>query len=190
MRVWAEFRYLAGPWLSSGINLRTAGLGIKAQEDVLIHIRFAFHEPNGSAGTFEKPQITVARHVNQALDGAPAAPVIDKDRRRNFVPIPRIVGVILEMSFDFASGNIDCDSRRSVEIVAGPLVTYPWAAIASAPVSQVGFRVVISGNPDWSSAGLPLIAFRPRLAARLSRRRDGVGSPLFLSGIRIERRNK
>ena len=59
----------------------------------------------GPSRALEKPQVAVAGHVDQTLDGAPAALVVHQDRRRNFVPVPGIVGVVLEVSFDLARGR-------------------------------------------------------------------------------------
>ena len=89
------------------------------------------------------------------------------------------------VALDLAGSGIDRDSRSRVKIIARTLVTHPRATIAGAPKGQIGLRIVITGNPDGATAGLPLIALRPGFAARFSRRRHSVDSPHFLPGVRV-----
>ena len=44
--------------------------------------------------------------------------------------------------------DVERDRRRGVEVVAGPLVAHPRAAVAGAPVREVGLRIVVAGHPD------------------------------------------
>ena len=90
------------------------------------------------------------------------------------------------ISLDLAGRLVERHDRAGIEIVAGPLVAHPWAAIAGAPERQVGLRIEHAGDPHGTAAGLPLIALRPRLAAGLAGCGDGVGAPQFLAGVGIE----
>src|ERR1051325_7567020 len=66
------------------------------------------------------------------------------------------------------------------------LIAHPRSAVASAPVGDVGFGIVVAGDPHRAAAGLPLVAaLGPRLAPGFSWRRDGVSAPQLLAGIRI-----
>ena len=183
-------RALPVPGLCVRIDIRPAGLRIQALEHVLIHVRLAFDELDAPVAAhhaaIEEPQIAVARDIDQTLDGAPVALEIDQDRRRNFVPIPGIVRMVLEVSLDLAGGDIERDGRRGVEIVAGPLVAHPRTAVADAPVREVRVRIVISRDPDGAAAGLPLVALGPGFAAGFAGRGNRVGAPLLLAGFRIE----
>ncbi len=79
---------------------------IETQEYVLLDVRLAFHKLDAPAildgPAIEKPQISIARDIDQTLDGAPITLVIHQDRRRNLVPIPRVVRIVLEMTLDRA----------------------------------------------------------------------------------------
>src|SRR6185295_5623576 len=105
------------------------------------------------------------------LDGPAVALVIDDDRRRYFVPVPGFVRVVLEVTSDAAGRDVEGHRGRRVQIVARALVAHPRAAVAGAPEREVRFGIVRASHPDRPTAGLPLIAFRPCLAARLARSR-------------------
>src|SRR5439155_638971 len=149
-------------------------------------VGLALDKTNGTAGSLEKPKIPVARDIDEALDRASAAAVVHEDRRRYFIPVPGVVGVILEMTFDLAGGYIECDGRCGVKIVAGTLITDPWSAVPSAEVSEIGVRVIISRHPNRRATSLPLVTFGPRFASRLSGSRDRVGPPEFLSCVEVK----
>src|SRR6185436_12442215 len=108
----------------------------------------ALYETNGAAGALEEPQIAVARHIDEPLDGSAAAPVVDKDRWRYLIPIPGVIGVILEMTFDLTGGHIKCDGGCGIKIVPGTLIAYPWAAVAGTKISDIGVHIVVPGDPD------------------------------------------
>ena len=99
MQVRAEIGGLAGAGLVRGIDVRTAGLGIQRLENVLVHEGLAFDEfhapvaPDHAA--IDEPQIAVPSDIDQALDGPAVALEIHQDRRRNLIPIPGIVGMVL-----------------------------------------------------------------------------------------------
>ena len=77
--------------------------------------------------------------------------------------------MILEVPSDLSGLAIERHDGRGVEIVAGALVAHPGAAVAGAPIGEIGLRIVGRGHPDRSASGLPLIASRPGLAAGLTR---------------------
>ena len=91
----AEFRRLAGAGLVGRIDVGPSGLRIEALEHVLLHVRLAFDELDRAVRALEKPQIAVARDVDQPLDRSAVALVVDENRRRHLVPVPRIVRVVL-----------------------------------------------------------------------------------------------
>src|SRR5262249_56870323 len=92
-----EAGHLAARRLVIGIDLRTSGPGVEALEDVLFDVRLAFDELDPVARPLEKVQITAAREVDETLDRPAVALVIDQDRRRHFVAVPRFVRRVLEM---------------------------------------------------------------------------------------------
>src|SRR5206468_12631519 len=124
-----ELGLLAGSGPARRIHIRSARLRIETPEYVLPDVGCAIDEANGAAASLEKPEIAVARHVDEAADGSAAALVIDEDRRRYLVPVPGIVRVVLEMAFDFSGRDVQRDRRRGVQIVAGPLVAHPRTAV-------------------------------------------------------------
>src|SRR5262245_8210242 len=92
--------HFSGAGLAHGIHVGTAGFGIKTLEDVLPYKGRTFNEIDFAVGALEKPKVTVASDVDQALDVTAIAFVIDQNWRRDFIPIPRIVGVILVVSLE------------------------------------------------------------------------------------------
>src|SRR3954466_15497845 len=94
--------------------------------------------------------------------------------------------MILKVSLEFSGRNVEGNYRRCVEIVSGTLIAHPGAAVARSPIRDIRVGVVVSGDPDWTAAGFPLIARRPGLASRLSWSRNGISSPLLFSGFRIK----
>ena len=95
------------------------------------------------------------------------------------------------VALDRAGRDVESDGRRGVEIVAGPLVAHPRSAVAGSEVGEVGFRIVVAGDPDRSAAGLPLLAAgRPGVAAGFARRRNGEGPPQRLAGVHVVRRDE
>src|SRR5207247_4782427 len=109
------------------------------------------------------------RDVDQALHGAAVALIVDHDRRRDLVPVPGVVGMILVMTLDLAGGDVERDHRRGVEIVARPLIAEPRRGIAGAPEGEVGLGIVGAGHPDRAAAALVMVAAcRPGFAAGLA----------------------
>src|SRR5262249_44684635 len=143
-----EFRRFAGSRLTRRVDIRTAGLRIYAAKHVLFDERFAVDEIDRAVGAFEEPQIAVARDVNESLDRATVPLVVDGDRRRPLIPIPRVVRVVLVIALDSPGRRVNGNRRRGVEIVARSLIAHPGTAVAGAPEHQVRVGIVVAGDPD------------------------------------------
>src|SRR6266852_6046853 len=141
----AEICLLVGARLVVGINLRPPGLRIHALENVLLHKWPAIDKIYRTLGALEEPEIAVASHVDQTTDRSSIPLVVDQNRRRYLIPIPRFVRIVLMVALDPARGHIDRDCRGGEEIVAWALVTHPRAAVAHSPERQVRFWVVVPG---------------------------------------------
>ena len=181
----AEIRQLAGAGLVFLGHDRMAGLRVQAGECVVIDEGLAGDEVDRPRGAFQHPQIPVARHIDQALDGLPVVLVVDDDRRRDLVPVPGIVLVVLVITLHLPGVRVQRDDRGCEEVVARPLVAHPGTAIAGAPEGQFGVRIIHPGDPNGRPTGLPLVAFRPGLTARLARRRHHEGLPQFLARLGV-----
>src|ERR1700758_3608810 len=96
----------------------------------------------------------------------------------------------LEMALDLSCGGGDRHSRTCIEIVARPLVAHPRPAIPGTPKREIGLRIVGAGDPDRSTAGLPLVTRGPRLGSWLARRRHGISLPRRLPGFGVKRRDE
>ena len=94
--------------------------------------------------------------------------------------------MILVIPLDRAGRDVERDHRRDIEVVARTLIADRRPAVARAPVGEVRLGIVVAGHPHGRAAGLPVIAFRPRLAARLAGRGHGVGAPALLARLEIE----
>src|SRR5262249_32488461 len=115
--------------------------------------------------------------VDEAFVVAAIALIVDEYWRRNLVIIPRVILMILEVTFDSSGRNIQGDSRRCVKVIAGTLVTDRRSAIARSPIREISFGVVVACYPHRGASGLPLVAVGPCVAARLSGRGDGESAP-------------
>src|SRR4030095_414644 len=104
-----------------------------------------------------------------AFDGSAVALIVDQERRRHLVPVPRLVRGVLEVALDLSGGDVDRDGRRDVEVISRPLIAHPRTAVPRYPVRDVRLRIVVAGDPHGGAAGPPLIAFRPCLAAGFAR---------------------
>src|SRR4029453_9581113 len=98
-------------------------------EDVLVYEWGGGDEIDLLPAALEHPDIAVATGMDQALDVATANFEVGKDRRIDFVPVPRIVIVVLEMRLDLAAVGIDGDHRGGVEVVAGMGIARPRRGI-------------------------------------------------------------
>src|SRR4030095_12941892 len=102
VRTRAEVSLLPRTWFASGVDVRPSSLRIETWKYRLRDERFPFHEADWPGAAFEEPQVPVARHVDQSSDRAVVALVVDENRRRNFIPVPRFVRVVLEVPLDLS----------------------------------------------------------------------------------------
>src|SRR5580698_2730477 len=128
-------------------------------------------------GALQEPNIAVAGNVNQPFDGTWTALVVDQYWRRDFVPIPGVIGVVLKITFYRPSGHVQRQRRRGVEIVTRPLVAHPGSGVTDPPIRQVRPRIIVASNPHRTASGLPLIALGPAAAARFARSRNRISTP-------------
>ncbi len=98
--------------------------------------------------------------------------------------------MVLVITPDGAGGDVECENRRGIEVVARPLIAHPRPAIAGAPIGDVGRGIVIAHDPHRAAARLPLVAFGPGFAARLAGRRHGICFPQRLPGPGVEGRDE
>src|SRR5207247_4110071 len=96
----------------------------------------------------------------------------------------------LIMPFQLARVGVERDHRRGVEIVARPRVAVPIGPrVADAPVGQVRVRIVRTGDPNRSAAGLPGVA-APTFATRLAGSGNRVEAPRLPAGLDVVRRQE
>src|SRR4030095_5635772 len=161
----AEVRGLARGGVVFRIDIRTTGLWIESFESRLLDVGLAVDKGDLAVTALQKIHVAVAGDIDQTFDRPAIAPEVDQDRRRNFVPVPRFVWSVLEVPFDFSCRRIDCDRGSGIEVVAWPLISHPGAAIPDSPECEIGFRIVVTRNPDRTAAGLPLVAVGPGFAS-------------------------
>src|SRR5262245_14547843 len=173
-----EVREFASARLARRIDIRFAGRGIETAKHGLSHVRYALNKSNGPGSAIQEPHVAIASDVDEALHRSAVPLKVHQNGRRHFVPVERLIGRVLEVTLDLSGGHINGNRRRGVEVVARALITHPRSAVASAPIGQTGFGIVVAGHPHRPSAGLPLLAaFGPRLASRFTRRWNSVGTP-------------
>src|SRR6266487_845364 len=90
------------------------------------------------------------------------------------------------IALELAGRGIERDRGCRIKIVAGTTVAHPRPAVSGSDEKKIRLGIVIRRHPDGASAVLPLIAFRPGLAAGFSRSRNREGSPQFLATLGIE----
>ena len=84
------------------IYIRAAGFRVQTLENILFYKWPAIDITDLAVTAVEKTYIAVTRDVDQSGDGLASALEIHDNGRGNFIPIPRIVRVVLEVAFDFA----------------------------------------------------------------------------------------
>src|ERR1700722_529868 len=137
---------------------------------------------DGAFLALEKPDIAIFSDVDETLDGFPVAFVIDQDRRGYFIPVKCLVRHILVVTADFACSYIDGDGRAGIQVVARAFISHPRAAVAGSPESQLGFRIVVPGDPGRTAAAFPLLATHwPAVTSRFTRGRNRKCSPHLLA---------
>src|SRR5207245_8465482 len=170
--------------LALRVVARAAAHRIDLGEHLLGDERLRVHEPDAVGTALEPPQIAVAARVHEALDEASVLFEIDEQRRRDFVPVPGIVPVVLMVTADPAGTGIEGEDRRRVEVVAGMHVTGPRRRVARPPERQVELRIVVRREPHRDAARLPRFAL-PALATPLARSRARMGLPHRLAAARV-----
>src|SRR5262245_33524723 len=125
---------MIGKFASAGftrqVDIRPARFRVKTLEDVLLYVRHAFYKVDLPVGSLEEPKITVACDVDQALHGSTVALIIHKYRRRDLIPVPGIVRMILVVALDLSRRNVDGYSRRRIKVVARTLIPHPWSTVS------------------------------------------------------------
>ena len=181
---------LARGWLAVGIDVGSTGLRVQAAKDRLPHVRRALDEADRTGAALEEPEIAVAGHVDQPFHRAATTLVVDEDWGRHLVPVPRVVGVVLEVAAIWPVVT-------SIAIVEAVYRLSPgrWSPIHGPPlpvpqIRQARLRIVVARHPYRGAARLPLIAGRPRLAAGLAGRGHCVGLPQPASRSRRRTRRR
>ena len=108
---WTEVRHSVGAGLLDRINHWTSRLRIEARVDVLPDEWLPVDEIDLVFGALEKPEITASADIDQPLDCPAASTVVDENRRRYFVPVPRLVWIVLLMPDDFSIRDVQGDGR-------------------------------------------------------------------------------
>ena len=98
---------------------RASGHRIDLGEDFLGDERPRVHELDAVGAPLQPPEVAVAARVHQALHRAPVLRKVDQQRRRDLVPVPGVVPVVLVMITDLARVDVERDHRRRVEVVSG-----------------------------------------------------------------------
>jgi len=80
----------------------------------VVHERLTGDEVDLVGGTLKPPQIAVAGDIDEAFHIFAVVLVVDEDRRRDFVPVPRIVLVILEVPLDLPALAVERDTLGEV----------------------------------------------------------------------------
>src|SRR5690606_18297443 len=122
-----------------------AGLRIHALDPVFLHVGCAADELDlAFVGPLKLPKHAVTGGMHQALDllATILARQIDEDRSGHFVPVERVVRMVLEVSLDRAALGVERNHRSDIEVVARALIAHPRAAISDTPVDQLAFGIV------------------------------------------------
>src|SRR5438034_1343982 len=181
----ANVRPLASARHAVGVVLGTARRWIDALEDVLLDVGRRRDERDFVLGALQPVEIAVARRMDEAFDGAAVLREVEDHRRVGFVPIPRVVPVVLEVRRQLSGVGIDRDRGGREEVVTRALVAEPRRGVAGAPIGQVQRRIVGAGDPHGPTALLPGVA-GPRLATLLSGGGNRVRLPRGLATVCIE----
>ena len=101
----------------------------------------------------------------------------------------RVVRRRLVVPDDLAGVDVERDERAREEVVAlAPLARVAGRRVAGADDVQLRLRIVGAGNPGLAAAVARGVEARPRVEPGIARlHRHGVGLPLQLAGLGIER---
>src|SRR6266571_3356624 len=75
--------------------------------------------------------------VDQAFDSPSVFVHINQQGRGNLIPVPRIVPMILKVSFDLARLRFEGHHRRGVQVIPGVEIPGPWGGVAHTKIGQV-----------------------------------------------------
>jgi hypothetical protein len=106
--------HLAGSRLVGQVDVRASGYRVEALEHVLLDERLALDEVDPARGPLEKIEVAVTADVDQPGDRPAVAPEIHENRRRDLVPVPGLVRLVLEVTFYLSRRGIDRDGRGGV----------------------------------------------------------------------------
>src|SRR5271168_3205114 len=110
---------------------------------------------------------------------------IRQNRIGHSVPVVHIMRRELIMPFQFAGIGIQRHETARVEIVTRAHITeHDGARIPRTPESQIGLRIVGSGDPGGTAAVLPTLA-GPGLATQLTLAGHGVEAPYAFAGVGV-----
>ena len=182
----AELRAMADGGLARHVVLGPARLRVDGREDVLRDVRLRVDERDAVRRALQNPQIAVAARVHEAGHGTAVALHVDQQRRRDLVPVPRAVPVVLVIAAQLAGLDVERDDGVRIEVVAGAHVARPRPGIAGAPERQAEPGVVAAGDPHRRAAGLPRV-LRPRVVTELAGARNRIRLPDLVARVRVER---
>src|SRR5262245_49170578 len=113
---------------------------------------------------------------------------VDDDLRAGGVVVAVVVGGVLEEPLHLAGRRVESDRAVGEQVVARPVRgIVARRRVASAPIGEVGLRIVGAGHVERAAAGLPgVLLVLPGLAAGLAGGGDDEGLPLLLAGLGIE----
>src|SRR6267378_595890 len=168
---------------------RLAGLGVEALGPVqVVDVLAAAHEAAVVAveRIVEAVATEMAEHLAHLAVDVGVIQQVDAD----LVIVPRIVGQILVVPDQLAGIDIERDHGVGIEVVAGARLRIVLRhRVAGAPDGEPGGGIVGAGLPEAAAARLPGAGLvLPGLAARIAGLGDGVPSPQFVAGARIEPR--
>jgi len=143
------------PRLLREVVLGPARLRVEPCDHVVAHVGLRVDEPDVVLRALEEPQVPITARVHQPVDRASAAVEIKEQWRRDLVPVPRVVPVVLVVGDDASGCNVEGEHGVRVEIVARANIAEPWPGVACPPIGEAELRVVGAGDPDRNATGLP-----------------------------------
>src|SRR5215510_4661785 len=126
--------------------------------------------------------------MHQDFDGTSVTWHIHEDGCRHFIPVPRIVPMVLVIALQLTCIQVQSNHRVGIEVITRMRIRRPGTSVASPPVGQVELWVVMAGDPGRTPAGLPGVA-GPALMSWLAGAWNRIGFPHFLPGFGIEGRD-
>ncbi len=185
-------RIPVGAALYAGIDRSPRGRRCDQRSSVIIQPAGPGHLDEGmsgqelAVGAVQRVEEAVAIRPQHQLAHAAVPLRVHQDGDLGRVVVVGIVGAELKMPFQFAGVGVQGERRIGIEIGAFALRRVPVrAGIADAPIGQVEFGVVGSGDPDGRAAVTPGVAGGPGIVARFAGPGNGVEAPDLLSRLRV-----